>query len=100
MTDEPGWSLTFAFPDQSPSFAYGFSCGRVWEQMKSPGASVIGGTFPVETRDTIEGMAMALGWIETIEDMGEGWINVTLVRPDGPDHNDAVPIVPQLTPGA
>ena len=53
-----GYSLTFAFPDQSPSFAHGFCCGRLWEQMRGHGACAISATVPTEVRETIEAMAM------------------------------------------
>src|ERR1700727_450531 len=93
---EPGWSLTFAFPNQAPDFAYGFSCGRLWEQMRT--ASAICGTFPTECRVTIEAMAMSLGWVETITVLDDDWIQVDLCRPDG-DSRETPPVVPQLLPG-
>jgi len=78
MSDD-GWQLVMAFPDQSPSFAHGFACGRVWEQMKS-GRSPIDGMLPAECRTTIEAMAMANGWVERIDRVDDDWIRVTLTK--------------------
>jgi len=77
MSDDDGWKLVMAFPDQSPNFAHGFACGRVWEQMKS-GRSPIEGTLPAECQTTIE--AMAHGWVERIDKLDDDWISVTLTK--------------------
>lgn len=74
---------TLCFPDQSPSFAHGFACGRVWERLLVPGARTVSAVMPAETRDTIEAMAMALGWIETVDTVDAEWIEVTLTGPGG-----------------
>lgn len=34
LRNDGGYELVFAFRDQSPSFAHGFTCGRIWQQMK------------------------------------------------------------------
>lgn len=80
MSDEPEWSLVFSFPDQSPSFAHGFACGRIWEQM-SGGRHLVEGIVPTECQSTIEAMAMARGWIEEITPVNDDWISVKLTRP-------------------
>src|ERR1700678_1959457 len=98
MPDE-GWSLTLRFPDQSPAFSCGFTCGRLWEQMRTPGCGAITTMVMSDVRETVEAMAMALGWIEEIRDVTDGWIEVTLTKPEGDDGRDArPPIVPQLSP--
>lgn len=76
MTDETEWNLVLAFPDQSPSFAHGFACGRIWEQMTA--GRVVEGMVPAEVRETIEAIAMSRGWIEEITPEADGWISVKL----------------------
>ena len=80
MPAEDGWALKFSFPNQSPDFAYGFACGRLWERMTKE--DTIDGTFPSECRETIEAMAMSFGWVEEITVVADGWIRVVLSRPD------------------
>lgn len=79
MPDE-GWATHFVFPNKAPDFAFGFACGRLWEQMIS--SDSIDGTFPSECRETIEAMAMSFGWVEEITVVADGWIRVVLSRPD------------------
>lgn len=79
------YSLTLAFPDQSPEFAYGFTCGRIWQAMtETPDRDVVE-TVMAEVRPTIEAMAMAKGWTEEIEDIGSGWLSVRLRSPLTPE---------------
>lgn len=80
MADD-NYSLVMAFPDQSPGFAQGFACGRIWQEMSDEKA-VITGTLVSETRATVEAMAMARGWTEKIEDVSDGWISVRLENPN------------------
>lgn len=80
------YDLVLAFPDQSPSFAHGFTCGRIWQQMSQWQRQlhlnfVIEETVLDATRPTIEAMAMAKGWVEQFTDIGDGWLNVRLVSP-------------------
>ena len=85
MPDEPQpapWMLALTFLDQSPSFAHGFTCGRVWEQMRA-GWSVIDMPVLAELRPQIEAMAMHMGWTEEFSDMGDGWVRVVLYKPTG-----------------
>lgn len=77
---EDGWSLVFKFPDQSDSFAHGFACGRLWEQMHAD-RDVIETMMVEETRETVEAMAMSRGWVEEITPVEGGWISVKLSRP-------------------
>lgn len=79
MSDEYG--LVLAFPDQSPSFAHGFTCGRIWQQM-SENKPVIQETVLAETQTTIEAMAMSKGWTEEVTDIGDGWLTVRLANPN------------------
>lgn len=77
---ERKWELVLSFPDQSPSFAHGFTCGRIWQQM-TENRAVIEHTVREGCKSTIEAMAMAKGWTEELTDIGDGWINVRLSRP-------------------
>jgi hypothetical protein len=78
MADD-NYSLIFAFPDQSASFAHGFACGRIWEKMKS--AERIEELVLAETRPMIEAMCMSRGWVEQFTDIGDGWLHAILVPP-------------------
>lgn len=80
MSDD-GYGLVLAFPDQSPSFAHGFTCGRIWQAMTEfPGRDVVE-TVDADVRSTIEAMAMAKGWTEVFDELGDGWLSVTLKTP-------------------
>lgn len=76
-----GYNLALAFPDQSPSFAHGFTCGRIWQRMADNPAQDIHEMVLAETRETIEAMAMAKGWTEEFEEVGGGWLSVILRSP-------------------
>ena len=82
--DENGYELVLAFPDQSPSFAHGFTCGRIWQQMQDNPAADIKVTVLADVLPTIEAMAMAKGWTEEVDDIGSGWMDVTLRSPAPP----------------
>lgn len=82
--NEGGWSHVLAFPDQSPSFAHGFICGRIWEAMWSRPTKPVMAMVVSETREAIEAMAMSKGWVEAFEDLGEGWLGLTLTPPAAP----------------
>jgi hypothetical protein len=56
-----GYDLVLAFPDQSPEFAHGFTCGRIWQKMLEAPARDVQETVLAECRPTIEAMAMAKG---------------------------------------
>lgn len=77
MTDERGYGLVFAFIDQSPSFAHGFTCGCVWERMKTSDDD-LKITVLDETVEQIQAIAMHLGWVEEITSIGSGWSQITL----------------------
>lgn len=82
MSNE-NYSLVMSFPDQSPSFAHGFTCGRIWHAMtESPACDVVEEMVDADCRPTIEAMAMAKGWIEEIAEINDGWISVRLRSPD------------------
>ena len=76
-----GYRLVFAFPDQSPSFGNGFTCGRIYAAMLMRPDAEHQFTVIDEARTTIEAMAMALGWVEAFEAVGDGWLRVTLTPP-------------------
>ncbi len=84
MADEQH-ELVLAFPDQSPEFAHGFTCGRIWQAMTEAPARDVVETVLAETRPTIEAMAMAKGWVEEIEDIGHGWLSIRLRSPIEPE---------------
>lgn len=76
---EANYRLAVAFPDQSPGFAHGFTCGRIWQQMKD--GLPIDETVLAETRPCIEAMAMAEGWVEGFSDVGDGWLRLKMMPP-------------------
>ena len=76
---DESYDLVLAFPDQSASFARGFTCGRIWQQM-TDGRTLIEETVVADTRPTIEAMAMAKGWTEQFQDIGWGWLAVRMVK--------------------
>lgn len=76
-----GFDLVLAFPDQSPNFAHGFTCGRIWQQMTDAPARDVIETVDADVRPTIEAMAMAKGWVEEVKDLADGWIEVRLRSP-------------------
>jgi hypothetical protein len=76
-----GYDLVLAFPDQSPEFAHGFTCGRIWQKMLEAPARDVQETVLAECPPTIEAMAMAKGWVEEIKDIGDGWLDVRLRTP-------------------
>jgi len=82
MASEPpkeGWELTFAFPDQSPSYAHGFVCGKLWQRMKESNAP-IQDTVENDIVEHVVAMAMALGWTESVERLNDDWSHVILEK--------------------
>ncbi len=79
------YMLVVEFPDQSPSFAYGVEVGKLWEQMKRDGATVIESTTMFENREVIRRIAAYLGWEVEFRVIAEGWDDTafTKVRPQG-----------------
>lgn len=81
MSEEQKYELALAFPDQSPNFAHGFMCGKIWQQMNDYPANDIVETVVSDIRPTIEAMAMAKGWVEEIKKVADGWLEVRLRSP-------------------
>jgi hypothetical protein len=81
-----GYDLVLAFPDQSPGFAHGFTCGRIWQAMSEFSGRDLIETVVSETRPTIEAMAMAKGWTESFTELGNGWLEVRLCSPGREQH--------------
>jgi hypothetical protein len=81
MTMPEGHELVLAFRDQSPSFAHGFTCGRIWQQMRDRSAP-FSETIPAELREDAIALATAAGWIEEflpLDEAGE-WLRVTFMK--------------------
>ena len=55
-----GHELVLAFRDQSPSFAHGFTCGRIWHQMRECSAP-FSETILTELREDVIALATAAG---------------------------------------
>lgn len=72
--------VKFALPDRDPKFVAGFACGRMWALMCN-GSARIDTFVPASVRDTVEAMAMALGWVEHITVVDANWIRVTMENP-------------------
>jgi hypothetical protein len=79
VKDENGWKLILAFRDQSPSYAHGFTCSRIWQQMRERSAP-LSETIPVELREDIIAMATAAGWVEEFIELSPEWLRVTFMR--------------------
>jgi hypothetical protein len=60
--DGPGYRLILSFPDQSPSFAFGFAAGQIWAEMKRNEQAELAFDVASENRDVVYRMAEALGW--------------------------------------
>jgi hypothetical protein len=84
-----GYELVLAFRDQSPSFAHGFTLGRIWQQMRMRTAP-FSETIPLELREDVIVLATAAGWMEeflAIDERGQ-WLRVTFMseQPATPDN--------------
>jgi hypothetical protein len=79
MTLEPGYELILAFRDQSPSYAYGFACGPIWQQMRERSAP-FSETISANLREDVIAMATASGWIEEFVELNEEWLRVTFMK--------------------
>lgn len=80
-----GYELVLAFRDQSSSFAHGFACGRIWQQMRERGAP-FSETVLTELREDVIAMATAAGWVEEFIELSPEWLRVTFMR-DGSSLN-------------
>lgn len=82
-----GYKLAVSFPDQSPSFCYGFEAGKLWERMESGTVAEIEMTTRIENREVIARCADYLGWSvdEVKPSATEGWdfTKLTKTRPAG-----------------
>jgi hypothetical protein len=78
---EAGYRLLVSFPDQSPSFTYGFEAGCLWTTMRQGGLAEIAATTRVENREVIRRMADHLGYALDVEPTEtEGWDDTTLMK--------------------
>ncbi len=73
------YKLEFAFRDQSPSFAYGFICGQIRQQMKDR-TYTFTMTVPAEIREDVIALATHYGWKEQIIEIDSGWLEVEFLR--------------------
>lgn len=85
MDDEsasgPTYQLIVSFPDQSASFAHGFSAGKIWADMTRGDVAEIQLHMPIENREVIARMADRLGWSVTVTPTDtEGWDDTLLVK--------------------
>lgn len=77
--DDAGYELILAFRDQSPSFAHGFTCGRIWQQMMTR-TDPFSQTIKAELREDVIALATTAGWVEEFLDLDNGWIRATFMR--------------------
>lgn len=87
---DEGYQLRVAFPDESPSFVYGFEAGKLWAQMLSGIVAEIEAVTHSENREIISRMAIAEGWdIEQEPTAIGGWDHTKLIKqraaPDKPN---------------
>jgi hypothetical protein len=65
------WKLVFKFPDQSPSFAHGFTAARIWWT-----------AMPLSKKQCfLKAGSASKGWDDSWEDIGDGWLRVTIRNP-------------------
>ncbi len=81
----PEYQLSFAFPDQSPSYAHGFAAGRIWQRMSSSDEPIKDIVLQ-DLRPSIEAMAMAKGWQEQFTNMSDDWMELLLTKPGFEPH--------------
>jgi hypothetical protein len=72
-----GYGLLLEFDNQSPKFAYGFECGRIWALLREYPASEIRETMHARNAEMILRMAEATGRIVTTEDAGPDHLEAT-----------------------
>lgn len=76
-----GYALVVSFPDQSPSFCYGFEAGQLNQQMKFGLTTEIEETTRIENREVIRRCAEYLGWrVEVTPSEIEGWDLTKLIK--------------------
>lgn len=76
-----GYELVVAFPDDSPSFCYGFEAGGLWERMKRGDVAEIEVTTRNENHEVIARMGVALGWTVAVKPSEvDGWDYTTLTK--------------------
>lgn len=83
---EGGYSLVVSFPDQSPSFCYGFEAGKLWERMDRGDVAELEETTRIENREMIARAAAYLGWsVDVTPSEVDGWdfTKFAKVRPSG-----------------
>ena len=75
-------TLQIAFPDQSPSFAYGVEYGRLFEKMLRGDEVVMNYGFPVrvENKSLIEETCKQYGYCAVFGKEREGWIDFTGIK--------------------
>jgi hypothetical protein len=77
--NDAGFSLELRFPDQSPSFAYGFEAGSIYELMRQ-GELVIdrgfneGFPLRVENTELYNGLANLKSYVIERGEEKDGWI--------------------------
>lgn len=81
--DGPGYRLILSFPDQSPSFAFGFTAGQIWAEMKRNEQAELCFDVAAENREIVYRMAESLGWEVECQPMAgefDGWDSITLSK--------------------
>lgn len=77
--EETGWKLAFVFDDQSPSFAHGFACGKLYQKMLD-GQSPIEETIISDIAKEVGRFATNQGYRADWEPLGTQWGNITLTK--------------------
>jgi hypothetical protein len=72
MSKEEGYGLVIEFPDQAPSFAYGFEAGQVYALMMEK-VSRIKRTINDENVDLISQMAARCEYSVKFNHAADGW---------------------------
>lgn len=71
MEGDSSYSLVLQFDDQSPSFAFGFQAGQIWQMTKS--RAPFETSFSGENLELIQRMPTRCEYEFIITDIGSGW---------------------------
>lgn len=77
--EENGWKLAFMFDDQSPSFAQGFACGKLYQRMLND-ESPIEETISADIAKEIGRFATNKSYRADWEPLNAYWGKVTLIK--------------------
>lgn len=78
MSGETERSLILAFDSDDAEFTRGFEAGQIWERLERDGYT--GQLIHAENAEMVMRMAESKGLMFRAEDVGNGWMQVTVGR--------------------